>query len=239
MNFENIVTHIINTRCSFCGEVGHSINRCNNDMLIEFEIICRRNKCYFDRHEESRNNFKEWLCNEYIENPLIVKSFAIRRCNCRQRSRPDIIVNAIVNYIFGPEVETMSERNNDFYRIAETTEERLNSNILNALSVSEELVRDFVIGEFYYFWTNNNKPVVLKIVLENLNANSKCDCHICYDKLNKYEFAKLNCGHEFCNDCTIKTIKTNKIICPLCRHPIHQITCYTDEIKDKFDNLKI
>lgn len=57
--------------------------------------------------------------------------------------------------------------------------------------------------------------------------NSNCKCIICFNKNNN---TKLNCGHEFCNNCIIKQllIKPN---CPLCRKEIN-----SNEINIKKNN---
>ena len=63
----------------------------------------------------------------------------------------------------------------------------------------------------YYEYTHQ-----ILIKLNNPVISEVDECVICYEQFDK--FAKLICGHKFCNGCTNKISKDNLIVCPLCRN---------------------
>ena len=78
MNFENMNAENRNQllpktqrRCSFCRISGHNISRCHNNRLTEFEVCCATE---VPVRINSVNEFKLWLTQNYIENPLLLKS---------------------------------------------------------------------------------------------------------------------------------------------------------------------
>jgi hypothetical protein len=44
---------------------------------------------------------------------------------------------------------------------------------------------------------------------------NKIDCIICFE--TKALFTKLDCNHEFCDDCLLQIQQSNRIVCPACR----------------------
>ena len=66
--------------CSFCHQSGHNVSRCNSDRLLEFEIICANQVRNMTQQE-----FKIWILTNYINQDLLLKSFAIRKCQSNSR----------------------------------------------------------------------------------------------------------------------------------------------------------
>jgi len=70
-----------------------------------------------------------------------------------------------------------------------------------------------------------------------------CDCNICYESLNISKFVKLNCNHQFCSECTQKSLKScrpfQEPVCAMCRSKITLLTYSNEEVKAEFDNLII
>lgn len=79
--------------CSFCRRGGHRINNCDDVRLNMFEDICTN---YIDYH--GIDTFYEFLLEEAITNPNIVKAFSIRNCNSTTRNHIDVCIDNIVNY---------------------------------------------------------------------------------------------------------------------------------------------
>lgn len=123
----------------------------------------------------------------------------------------------------------------------------LNDNNMINPNLIQELYYSAIVQQYF----NNKKPTNLKIIstAQNLTTEqidedlySKCDCNICYDSFDKYKFVQLNCQHEFCKDCVIKTIKSStdaykEPCCAYCRNNIDTITTKSDEVKAELDYL--
>lgn len=65
------------------------------------------------------------------------------------------------------------------------------------------------------------------------------ECSICWDKKESGKFVKLNCNHEFCNECVIKTLAANKHrapCCALCRADINNITSRSIDVQNEISN---
>ena len=76
-----------------------------------------------------------------------------------------------------------------------------------------------------------------KIVEDVVPLSSECS--ICWDKKESGKFVKLNCNHEFCNECIIKTLAANKHrapCCALCRADINNITSRSVDVQNEISN---
>jgi hypothetical protein len=65
------------------------------------------------------------------------------------------------------------------------------------------------------------------------------ECSICWDQKASDKFVKLNCNHEFCNECIIKTLAANKHrapCCALCRGDINNITSRSVDVQNEISN---
>jgi len=65
------------------------------------------------------------------------------------------------------------------------------------------------------------------------------ECSICWDQKASDKFVKLNCNHEFCNECIIKTLAANKHrapCCALCRADINNITSRRVDVQNEISN---
>ena len=87
---------------------------------------------------------------------------------------------------------------------------------------------------------------VLLCVLDDKTELDSChdECPICYDGINQENCSALNCGHKYCNNCTVsmitKTVKDNTAlirggslplhpICAMCRAPMSKIDVYNSD----------
>jgi len=87
--------------------------------------------------------------------------------------------------------------------------------------------------------TSQRKELHLEIEKENCECeySEEKECVICYETICLEKFSKLNCGHECCNICLSKTIKSDKRVEPLCaycREPIQTIYVKKEEYCELF-----
>lgn len=89
-------------RCSYCREIGHKINNCNNQELFNFmEII--KEEYYYCREISSNNNlilFQDYFnmnINNYNKNKL--KAICVRFCGATLSSNNEIMYNYLKNYL--------------------------------------------------------------------------------------------------------------------------------------------
>jgi hypothetical protein len=76
---------------------------------------------------------------------------------------------------------------------------------------------------------------------EGVNLDELCNCNICWEDIEKRNFVKLGCGHEFCKECLHQSMKNDKRAIPLCsycRSEITNVTCRTEDINNEFTRLK-
>jgi hypothetical protein len=245
----NNLRTIARTRCcSFCRQSGHTVNYCSDVRISNFELDCINRRLLFETTEEPIYRFNQWLAEKYLESPLLVKSFAIRKCNCTLRSSFQQCIDSIKNYIFNQYDEEETDdlipfSNDDEINVTENGVLAL-AGILRLVGHSNETISEILINRFL---SRNSEIIKYNFAttvetLEKKVQDKKCDCSICFENLEKDKFVKLGCNHEFCSDCllgTIKTTKSNNLRCALCRSDITNITTYLPEINCKFDEFKI
>jgi len=116
--------------------------------------------------------------------------------------------------------------------------------IMNQYSLINGYVRD-LIGDFDAVATVPKKfniTPILNIIDESENEKQDvCECAICLsDTVKISDSVKLNCSHQFCGECVIKTLETNKSLepcCALCRATITNITVNTSDNYDKISQF--
>jgi hypothetical protein len=187
-------------------------------------------------------NFENTLTNFYIEsenNKKILRSVACRFYKIRMRSRVEVMINNIILRLFDIDVTWFS-----------VTE--YNTIVFNRYTpISISYVLNQIV--FNYININNNvntqdnKPNIYKnceIKLEQLcdfditNNNTMIECSICYESAVKTTFVSLDCKHEYCIGCTEQLMNKNIAGCPFCRNKIEKLTCYTEELYNKLNEIK-
>jgi hypothetical protein len=211
-------------RCSFCFAQGHNINRCDDIRLIDIENECRQQKQLYALSETPTIMFRHWLCAKIIDNSILVKAFAVRKCGARIRSNIDECISKIINYVY-----------QDIYNVRSNLDSLMPSlyhRMLMFMNFEENEAQINVDSKF---------KVVSK--LENFDTEENCECAICYNDdavINPTNFVKLNCAHIFCNSCMKKSFQhTNGLSiprCALCRIEIASITFKDEHIKNDFCN---
>ena len=219
--------------CSFCRQSGHTINSCNDERLQDFEIECIERKIMFETTYEPTSMFNQWLTNKLLDSPVIVKSFAIRKCGSTLRSTVQECIDSIKNYIYNVYNE---ETNTDYipfrneYNHSLITENSFHAilGLLNLTEYRNEIIQEMSIKTI--------KIQYLETKEDETKEDYDCDCSICFENYKKDDFVKLNCGHEFCGNCVLETVKNSSLLarCALCRADINMIHVYSKEVEDKF-----
>ena len=86
------------------------------------------------------------------------------------------------------------------------------------------------------------RPAIMSSIDDKIVENTSVvanECSICWDKKESGKFVKLNCNHEFCNECIIKTLAANKHrapCCALCRADINNITSRSVDVQNEISN---
>ena len=86
------------------------------------------------------------------------------------------------------------------------------------------------------------RPAIMSSIDDKIVENTSVvanECSICWDKKESVKFVKLNCNHEFCNECIIKTLAANKHrapCCALCRADINNITSRSVDVQNEISN---
>lgn len=244
--------------CSYCRRPGHNITTCNSPRLDNFEMLCIR----YIHEGNNFISFRNFLLQEAINDPNLIKAFAIRKCNASTRNNIDRCITLIINYFetsYGidqndnliQEFPTVSlpqsqppslDISNENYR-----------NIYNNLPMNR---RDYDILMGYMFIDmimsiHESSESILKNVKFDIKTkiseiqdkfNVKCECNICYEEYEKKQFIKLGCSHEFCKDCIKKSLQ-NEIghspCCALCRLEMKNFELRDLSILNEFNELLI
>jgi hypothetical protein len=243
--------------CSFCRQIGHNLTTCNSDRLREFEAICATQVL----QTETQDDFKNWLCQNYMSEQLLIKTFAIRKFRVTSRTSIDNCISLVTDYIFTHykntnEIEEIVEHEEQFEndlmsfiqelsaeREEEVRENRRVSEIHQLRAMENMLMREMFIammsGIINRTLREDNRRFKIESTLNECeNKDQKCECPICYDEKKLENFVKLGCNHEFCKDCVISTMKSNhstKLSCALCRAEVKAIELRTIQCKNEID----
>lgn len=101
------------------------------------------------------------------------------------------------------------------------------NNMINYDAIQQKWIQNKFVIDYLLNKTNNDN--IKKHITNNLSKKIKClsdnDCSICLSKINDNFCGITYCGHIFCYDCGIFSIKkTHK--CPLCNLQTSLILCY-------------
>ena len=209
-------------RCSFCFGQGHNINNCDDNRLINIENECIQQKQLYAVSDNYIIMFRQWLCDKVLDNAMIVKAFAVRKCGARIRSNIDECIENIVNYVY-QDIPT-------------------NYNLDSLMPSLYHRMLIFMNFEEIKAEINLNRKFNVVSKLENFDIEENCECAICYnDDIKPSEIVKLNCTHTFCNSCIKKSFQhTNRVSiprCALCRSKISSVSFKDETIKNDFCNI--
>ena len=239
-------------RCSYCGEQGHNITTCNHEDIHKFRQECFGNRIVFEYSIQSRNQprekFMEWILGLSLTNPQIVLVFASRFC--RVPSHIDFIQRCIkiADYVYAYSVEESKQitnpTNNGIVNLALTNRE-----VLVGMAFNQRV--DYLNRVVLYLEASrrnqNNLATKFKILTTLKEPKEKqqeeqeqeqedqehVECCICYESKSKEQYVDLNCGHQFCGECFITTLKTTshpEAKCSLCRESVKSVVIYDTKL---------
>jgi hypothetical protein len=242
--------------CSFCRRPGHNLTTCNSDRLLEFEIICANSVVNMN----SQNDFTNWLTENYVADQLLVKAFAIRKFRVSTRTHTTHCINLISEYIFrtyknnqqpeevdidDDDVNPMSfedEMINLLTELRNRREREPPQEIHEVMGIEQIVLREmflFMINSIRQEFVSQRKLNIISS-LEIDETNEMCECNICWEEKEKQNFVKFGCNHEFCKDCTLKTLrldKREKPCCALCRGEVKSVVSRTNEVHSELADL--
>lgn len=239
--------------CSFCRRPGHNITTCSSDRLLEFEVICAD----VVRNFHNTDDFKNWLHQNYINEPLLLKAFTIRKYRMTMRLNTEQYIHYITEYIFRrykniPQLETQDVANNSIdeplFNFLTVLLNRVENTETN--TETENINTVYGLREYFAYLSSLNnslmtpqEPLEQRAIInsqiqinEEENLDEMCQCSICWDDKELRQFIKLNCHHEFCKDCITQTFRSETratLTCALCRSEISTITMRTQELHDE------
>jgi hypothetical protein len=215
------------------------------------------------------DEFKEWLTQNYINNSHLLRAFAVTKLRSNSRVTVLESIDLISQYIFETykilPVEAMlpnnieedlmlvlSElRNIEHIQPLQETEPVYNEQFIS--SRRREYMR-YMADVLVFTMLNNmlptdgeepltigTRPAIMSSIDDKFveDAAVASECSICWDKKESDKFVKLNCNHEFCNECIIKTLAANKHrapCCALCRADINNITSRSVDVQNEISN---
>jgi hypothetical protein len=210
-------------------------------------------------------SLRRYLLNKALEQPNLIKAFAIRMCGLNSRSNIDACIIVIIQYFM---TELTQNNNENFQEITTTQEtqsvETSNPNqIWSQFEFSEMGIRELLENEHNLYTMmftdiirfiqiirgisvrsqlNRKFHIKTKISEEQDGLEEKCECNICYEECEKKMFVKLDCGHEFCKDCIRQSLQNERRetpCCAFCRGEIKNLELKLESVKNEFNNLII
>ena len=268
VNAENRTTNISVRCCSFCRRPGHNITRCNSESILMFEretLDCIR--LILSQGQQSVTNvasLRRYLLNKALEQPNLIRAFAISRCGVNSRSNIDACIIVIIQYFM---TDLIQENN-------ENTQESITSEDTQRDASSEQRWRQFEFSEMGIQELLDNEHNLYAMMFADIirfihiireisrrsqikrkfhiktkiteeyenNLEEKYECNICYEERENKNFVKLDCGHEFCKDCIIQSLQNERRenpCCAFCRGDIKNIELKLESVKNEFNNLII
>ena len=203
-----------------------------NDLSLYIELITEyifstyKNNWYLNEEEELP-------INNYIDNNVNENEIYIENLNDNENDNDNDIEKDLMDLL-------LQFRNN--YSTEPIHESLLNANIERMFLL--ELAIAYLSNVYIYSNMDNESYNLNRKNLINCsfhinkteNLNEIKNCNICYDNKKLKNFVSLNCNHNFCENCIIKTLKINSNCiptCALCRSEIKDITSRTLKINAK------
>jgi hypothetical protein len=248
--------------CSFCRQPGHNLTTCNSDRLLEFEVICANTVVNMN----SPVDFKNWLTENHNDDQILLKVYAIRKFHVTARTSIFHCIDLITEYIFRTYKNINIVSNNEDEDESEDEIENEMINLLNELRNPREHepqqeiqdipgIEQIVLREMVLHALFNNmvttireqynavrKLNIISTVENDLDEdiNAKCECNICYEEKELKNFVKLNCKHEFCKDCLIKSLRSDRRenpCCAFCRSEVKSVTSRKSSVQTELADL--
>jgi hypothetical protein len=216
--------------CFYCGEENHRVNECVNPGILSLyediknlHIRTRR----VQNHRLNQADFCYEMMFQFNYNDII--SVAIKYANAMY-SISVITDNEYYMLVLWHYFENLYLRNRQF--IINNFIVDANVYFIDASTSNETTTIESTTNE-----TTTNPPIIRRgrplririsrqkhnlittIETEKYTGDQEEECPICLDNVKCVKFVKLNCNHQFCVHCVIKSVKMDRNIysCALCR----------------------
>jgi hypothetical protein len=223
--------------------------------LLEFEILCANSVANIN----TQTDFTNWLTENYAADQLLVKAFAIRKFRVSTRTPITHCINLISGYIFRTyknnhqmeediddddenPLSFEDEMINLLTELRNTREREPQQEIHEVMGIEQIVLREmflFMINSIRQEFASQRKLNIISS-LEIDETNEMCECNICWEEKEKQNFVKFGCNHEFCKDCTLKTLRLDqreKPCCALCRGEVKSVVSRTNEVHSELADL--
>jgi hypothetical protein len=166
----------------------------------------------------------------------MIVAFASRFCGVPTRADFVTRMEVILHYVYSVGEENLkteaNPENNPWTNMAL-------SNLISLRDITLFTDRMDYIMEIFHFSQRKLKQNIRADIILEKNEKEHADetsseCSICYEEKNESQCAELNCGHAFCGDCIVKTMKVanaHQIRCSLCRTSVTQIVVADKEME--------
>lgn len=226
-------------RCSYCREGGHIISACNHPDLLIFENLCISKKYVFTNMDSPSFLFASWLSFYAIENSCyqLIRAYAVKKCGVLMRTHINTCIEKITNFMYNILHE---EDNENYIRLPrnDNAPRHLNDSIttdwIMQLGFSLTIMSNNAFNTSVIDYHKYNVYVKPETTDTNTNHSEDSCCPVCYENIELDNFVKLNCGHEFCGECTKKICNQSKYTratCAFCRTDITDIECKNVKIQ--------
>jgi hypothetical protein len=215
-------------KCSFCNQVGHKINNCNNK---DIEVLYK--KCieaFVFSTNIFNNNFFIYMWLYYLkQSERTVLTYKIFNCNKPINNKFSILTNKLL--------ENESDNLDFIETFNEIDDETIKFYIeLINIEFSEKHMRELYINKITLYKSSQKKfNIETEIILEDINKNNECP--ICLDNTNiSNKLIKTDCNHNYCDKCLKKYLYSlnNSIninpCCACCRTSIKKLYFQDEEI---------
>jgi len=235
--------------CSFCHQIDHTIQNCNNSMIEKYDNCIKYNAAY---------DFYLGLQTTYLQ--LYLSSLQLSTLRAVGYHN-NILVKKNPNRYYCGVYVTSTNFIRQFIVYYYNIPTNKHIQLINTLSCGKIIIYShnihnlFMRNNILTNWSPRSISTILlstrifSIQLQIMSKQDMCeqygDCCICYDNINLNTYCKLSCNHSFCSSCILKYIRrlylsrVNCLTCPLCRDEITEITLsesnyipYTDAISD-------
>ena len=231
--YEYTLIHIKKTyKCSFCNQVGHKINNCNNKNI---EVLYK--KCIealvFSTNIFNSNIFMYiWLYYLTIHERKVL-TYKIFNCSKHINKFSILINKLLINKLLENESDNI-----DFMEVFNEIDDETIKFYIELINIefSEKHMKELYINKITLYKSSQKKfNIETEIILEDVNKNNECP--ICLDNTNiSNKLIKTDCNHNYCDKCLKKYLYSlNNGIninpsCACCRTPITKLYFQDEEI---------
>jgi len=225
--------------CLFCNLYTHDIGGCDYSKLPF--IFKRVEDCYLavitqePQHNQNRR-FKAIITNNFTN--LALRVIADKYANAGTVTTMEVVTDVLWEY-FSSIYDVHNEQ--AINGILPTHPDQI-PYFANDLAVANDEVnivvsraslapQSFQVKNYYY----NISSFLVKQKKDEQCENEE-ECAICFENINSLDMVKLNCDHNFCGKCIIKTLNTfnnNGLCvpgCAFCRVPMKSLSVKNPEI---------